>query len=102
MLINLQVASLFYKTKRSHVQYTCNINVFTAKTVWKKLSHLYLILQNTNKYIFVKVVHYAFLSTPMTERSKAKICDRSLAGIEGTNLAGVIVVCLSWLFCFVR
>jgi hypothetical protein len=39
---------------------------------------------------------------PVTARSKAWICDRSLAGIAGSNAAEGMDVCLLWVLCVVR
>ena len=43
------------------------------------------------------LVNYYFLSTyspvPVAEQSKARVCDRSLAGIAGSNPAGVMDGC---------
>jgi hypothetical protein len=35
-------------------------------------------------------------------RSKVWVCDRSLAGVVGSNPEGVMVVCLLWMLCVVR
>ena len=36
---------------------------------------------------------------PVAERSKAKTCGRSLAGIAGSDPAGGMEVCLLWVLC---
>jgi len=38
--------------------------------------------------------HYVFKSIPAALRSEAWVCGRSLAGIEISNPAGVMYVCL--------
>jgi hypothetical protein len=42
------------------------------------------------------------LPVPVTARSKAWVCGRSLAGIVGSNPAGVLDVCLLLVLCVVR
>jgi len=39
---------------------------------------------------------------PAAVRSKAWVCDRSLAGIVGSNPAGGMDVCLLWVLCVSR
>jgi hypothetical protein len=42
------------------------------------------------------------LPISVAERSKTRVCGRSLAGIAGLNPAGVVDVCLVWMLCIVR
>jgi len=39
---------------------------------------------------------------PLTARSKAWVCDSTLAGIAGSNLAGGVNVSIWWVLCVVR
>jgi hypothetical protein len=39
---------------------------------------------------------------PVAERFKARVCGRSLAGIVGSNAAGVMDVCPLWVLCVVK
>jgi hypothetical protein len=39
---------------------------------------------------------------PSGRRSNALVCDRSLAGISGSNLAEDMDICLLWVLCVVR
>jgi hypothetical protein len=52
------------------------------------------------KVAFLRVVY--FTQIPVTTLSKAWVCSRSLAGIEGSILAGSMDVCLLLMLCVVR
>ena len=41
-----------------------------------------------------------YAAIPVAERSKARVCGRSLAGIAGSNLASDMDVCVVW--CTIR
>jgi len=47
--------------------------------------------------------NFIILPFPVAARSKAWVCDRSLAGIAGANLTGAwMFVCFLWVLCIVR
>jgi hypothetical protein len=58
-------------------------------------------LQLPSKQLFDFVL-FNEVPIPVAARSKAWVCGRSLAGIAGSNTAGVMDVCLLWVLCVVR
>jgi hypothetical protein len=55
------------------------------------------------KYFLLFMVYLrTLLPIPVTARSKARVCGRSLAGIVGSNPAGDTDVCLFWVLCVTR
>jgi len=48
------------------------------------------------------IIIYTLWPIPVATRSKASVCDHSLAGIVGSNPAEGINVCLLWVLCVVR
>jgi hypothetical protein len=53
--------------------------------------------------LVLMLVLYAFrLPVPVAARSKTWVCGCSLAGMEGSNSAGGMDVCLLWVLCVVR
>ena len=54
--------------------------------------------------VLLHILYYwrTLLQIPVAERSKARICGRTLAGNVGSNLAGGMDICLLWVSCLVR
>jgi hypothetical protein len=64
------------------------------------ICHVILLLHTS---IIIMPHNCVWLPVPVTARSKAWICGRSLAGIAGSNPARGMDVCLSWVvFCHVE
>ena len=55
-----------------------------------------------SKILFFFTRHCLLMPTSVAAPSKAWVCDSSLAGIAGSNPAGVVEVSLKWAVCIVR
>ena len=75
--------------------------VYTMNTEWRglcEMCHPYSYWQH--KILVVRIFYD--INCNRGERSKARVYDRSLAGIAGSNPAGDMDVCLLWVLCVFR
>ena len=80
------------------------LNVLSLKfrEVFKHPLFFKIIFRNIKAYSYLLQNRHVFLPIPRSERSKARVWGRSLAGIAGSNPAGDMDVCLLYVLCVVR
>jgi len=78
--------------------------MFSARFEWRSNTNFQ---QNSHFYAISTTIHdktYLDMEKPIpvSARTKAWVCGRSLAGIAGSNRTGGMNICLLWVLCVVR